>query len=77
MVKVIYPDHHELELLIGNELCEECILSPGDSLGCLLVPLCPLTMMNEQLQQLQPKYNMASKGSVSSGLKAWIIRPSK
>lgn len=37
MVNVIYLDHYELELLVQNEVSEECILSPGNALGCLFV----------------------------------------
>lgn len=56
MVNVIYLDHYELELLVQNEVSEECILSPGNALGCLWL-LCSLIMMNGQLYQPQPKYD--------------------
>lgn len=45
-VNVIYPDRHEPELLVQNEVSEEYVLSPGNSLGCLLVPVCLSIVMN-------------------------------
>lgn len=59
MVNVIHPDHHELELLVQNEVSEEYILSPGNSLGCLFVPLCLLIMMNGNYSNCNP--NMIGK----------------
>uniref|UniRef100_A0A8I5N5H3 Integrase catalytic domain-containing protein n=1 Tax=Papio anubis TaxID=9555 RepID=A0A8I5N5H3_PAPAN len=65
----------EISLLLHNRGKEEYAWNTGDSLGHLLVLLCPVIKVNGKLQQTNP--GRTTNDPDPSGMKVWITPPGK